>query len=211
MDFQRAVPPGTVTIVKVNNGDPSFTPRVTRSTISIAVMGDEPDGESAPPYIWERIGINDADWVEFTPDPPNEYSVPLQNQSNTLYRVSIAYRDAQGYTAVPITFGPYRLRIDIDDDDDGLIDIYYLEDLDKVRYQTDGTAYKESSTADEITAGCPRVGVEEVCNGYELRRDLDFASTQSYINAATNKSKWTVDNFETNDGTDTGWDPIRKS
>ena len=189
----------TVTIVKVNNGDPSFIPRVTISTISIMVIGDEADGNGVSSYIWEQRSIDDTDWKEISDATMDSY-MPLQAAGDTRYRVRVHYTDAQGYSSNE-TLGPFR--IDIDDDDDGLIDIYYLEDLDKVRYQLDGSGYKESGTADKITVGCRA----NTCIGYELRRDLDFSTTQSYINVE-NKIAWTVDNFETNDGTDTGWDPI---
>ena len=71
-----------------------------------------------------------------------------------------------------------------------LIDIYYLEDLDNVRHQMDGSGYTING-ASKITRGCPN----GICGGYELSRDLDFATTQSYINAAENKGEWTVDDF----------------
>ena len=190
----------TVTIVKVNNSDPSFTSRVTTSTISIMALGDELDGESMTEYIWEQRGVGDTGWKEID-NMSNTYTVLPEATGDIFYRVSIVYSDAQGYIA-GMTFGPYRLRIDIDDDDDGLIDIYYLEDLDKVRYQLDGSGYKENGRADKITAGCP----DNICIGYELRTDLDFATTRSYVDALTNKSEWTVDNFDT--VSDTGWVPI---
>ena len=40
------------------------------------------------------------------------------------------------------TIGP--LRVDIDVDNDGLIEIYYLEDLDAIRYRLDGEAIKQT-------------------------------------------------------------------
>ena len=187
-----------VTVMKINNGNPSFTPTVTEATISIAA-GDDPDGNGTPEYTWEQRGIDDADWEEIPDSILNTYSVPLQAKANSRYRVRVNYTDAQGYSFNE-TLGPFRT--DIDDDDDGLIDIYYLEDLDTMRYQTDGSGYKESSTAAKITLGC-LIGT---CIGYELRRDLDFAITQSYVDAVTNKDEWTVANF--NDPDDTGWNPI---
>ena len=65
---------------------------------------------------------------------------------------------------------------DIDQDDDGLIDICDLEGLDAIRYQLDGTGYRASASADIITAGCPN----DRCRGYELMRDLDFLDANSY-------------------------------
>ena len=94
---------------------------------------------------------------------------------------------------------------DIDADDDGLIEICYLEDLNAIRYQLDGSGYQTSATATKITNGCAEGGAE-VCIGYELMRDLDFAANDSYVNAASNRAAWTVDNF--NNANDDGWDPI---
>ena len=94
---------------------------------------------------------------------------------------------------------------DIDVDDDGLIEICYLEDLNAIRYQLDGSGYKISAEATKITNGCAEGGAA-VCIGYELMRDLDFATTQSYVNVATNRAAWTVDSFDT--ANDFGWAPI---
>ena len=85
---------------------------------------------------------------------------------------------------------------DIDIDDDGLIEIYYLEDLDAVRRQPDGSGLQLSGV--EITTGCPTNG----CNGYELMRHLDFNNNASYRNASANRNRWT---------TGSGWQPIGTS
>ena len=90
-----------------------------------------------------------------------------------------------------------RLRTDIDADNDGLIEIYYLEDLDAIRYQMNGTGYRANTTATRITIGCPSTG----CNGYELARNLDFEDNASYLSIA-NKERWT---------TGAGWLPIGDS
>ena len=182
-------------IMKVNNGEPSLTPTVTTSTISIAA-GDDPDGADSISYAWDQRGIDDASWQELGATM-NTYSVPSQAAVTTYYRVQVRHTDAQGYILNEI-LGPFRT--DIDDDDNGLIDIYYLEDLDNVRHQTDGSGYTTEEAA-KITLGCPA----DTCDGYELRRDLDFATTQSYLNVE-NKVAWTVDDFSMS--ADTGWNPI---
>ena len=43
---------------------------------------------------------------------------------------------------------------DVDDDNDGLIEIHSVRDLNRMRYQLDGRGYKESDTAELITRGC---------------------------------------------------------
>ena len=75
---------------------------------------------------------------------------------------------------------------DIDQDNDGLIELCDLDALDAVRYQLDGSGYRESFDAVKITVGCPRSG----CNGYELRKDLDFNADDSYRDLS-HKAAWT--------------------
>ena len=77
---------------------------------------------------------------------------------------------------------------DIDNDNDGLIELCYLENVDAIRNNTGGTG----SSSD----GCPSSG----CNGYELVRDLDFTEKGSYSLPANKKRKgWT---------TGSGWEQI---
>ena len=83
---------------------------------------------------------------------------------------------------------------DIDQDGDGLIELCDVDALDAVRYQLDGSGYRESFDAVKVTAGCPQNG----CNGYELRKDLDFNADDSYRDL-TNKATWT---------SGSGWLPI---
>ena len=79
---------------------------------------------------------------------------------------------------------------DIDNDDDGLIELCYLEDLNAIRHQLKGSAYQSTAAAPVLTVGCGgRLGE---CFGYELVRDLDFNEDDSYRNATENKSKWTT-------------------
>ncbi len=193
----------TVVIEKVDNGARLFMTTVTTSEINIATVADDPDGngDGTVDYSWELRSIDDDDWMS-TSIVSNRYTVPAQDASSFRYRVRVSYTDAQGYDFDRL-FGPYRA--DIDDDDDGLIDIYYLEDLDAVRYQTDGSGYTTSTATVKITRGCRPIDNIETCSGYELRRDLDFATTRSYVNAARHRGEWTVDNFAT--GSD-GWQPI---
>ena len=91
-------------------------------------------------------------------------------------------------------------RVDIDQDGDGLIEIYDLEGLNEIRYQLDGSGYRASAYATKITRGCPATG----CRGYELMKDLDFNTDDSYRSAASNKTAWTDPNAA-------GWQPIGNS
>ena len=95
--------------------------------------------------------------------------------------------------------------MDIDDDNNGLIEICYLEDLNAIRFVPDGSGYKSDAMATTNTTGCPADG----CNGYELARDLDFKTNTSYRYETVNKAAWTVDNYD--DSEDNGWQPIGNS
>ena len=61
---------------------------------------------------------------------------------------------------------------DIDDDNDGLIEIITPQQLSNIRHALNGTGYRETATADLNTAGCPAEG----CRGYELVRHIDLAN-----------------------------------
>ncbi len=83
-----------------------------------------------------------------------------------------------------------------DPDDDGLIEILYIEQLDAVRHDLNGDgipdnpddngAYYEAFDRTALEAACA-----EPCGGYELARDLDFKDPDSYVS-----------------GTDRGWLPV---
>ena len=79
----------------------------------------------------------------------------------------------------------YEFSGDVDRDDDGLIEIDNLEGLNEMRYQLDGTGYRESEEALKVAVGCPNNG----CRGYELTRDLDFTDDDSYSSKA-NRIIW---------------------
>ncbi len=76
--------------------------------------------------------------------------------------------------------------IDYDKDDDGLIEIEYLEQLNAISWDLDGDgvannainaqAYNAEFSGGSAWAGCSLGG----CSGYELTRDLDFNDPDSY-------------------------------
>ena len=74
-----------------------------------------------------------------------------------------------------------------DTDGDKLIEINYLEQLDAIRYATEGDGWAdEIRNTDQYDAAFPATGNQLVCNegciGYELARSLDFDSAASYAN-----------------------------
>ncbi len=90
--------------------------------------------------------------------------------------------------------------IDYDKDDDGLIEIAYLEQLDAVRYDLDGDGEPDedddgASNADAYTAAFPNAAADMGCrflgcNGYELTQSLDFKNPVSYTSNTVNRD-WT--------------------
>ena len=83
---------------------------------------------------------------------------------------------------------------DVDDDNDGLIEINNLEELDDIRHNLAGTSYKINDTDTGNMNGAPESGLK----GYELVRDLDFNDPASYASEMVN-IVWT---------TGSGWLPI---
>ena len=100
---------------------------------------------------------------------------------------------------------------DYDTDDDGLIEVSWLEQLDAVRYDSNGDgaadnsgmypyadAYDSAFRYPRTNMGCP---ADTGCAGYELAKDLDFQDPASY-RSATTSVPWT-------DTGRLGWIPIR--
>ena len=90
-----------------------------------------------------------------------------------------------------------------DMDNDGLIEIEWLEQLNAVRWDLDGDGVvDDESNADAFSAAfqdaAEGMGCENGCQGYELTRNLNFRSAGSYASGAMN-DKWTSGN---------GWLPI---
>ncbi|MBC6414129.1 MAG: cadherin-like beta sandwich domain-containing protein, partial [Chromatiales bacterium] len=81
---------------------------------------------------------------------------------------------------------------DIDNDNDGLIEMCYLEDVNAIRYQLDGSGSRPSRGAILVTTGCGGGADNNTCIGYELVRDLDFNDDASYRQASTNQPRWTA-------------------
>ena len=78
-------------------------------------------------------------------------------------------------------------EIDVDDDNDGLIEIATETEFNNVRLNLEGTGYKDSGTfndgLDGNTTGCPNAGTG--CNGYELVADIDLSGTWTPIGTFT--------------------------
>ena len=165
------------------------------------------DGGFSDTYIqWQRRRSDTDSWVNVASG--SSYTIP--NEGDYQYRALAIYEDNQGYRQ--------RLEseiinyLDIDDDNDGLIEIRYLEELDAIRHQPNGTGYKASASASRITTGCPLVRGAERCRGYELVRDLDFNNDGSYRTAdpaarTVLRNRWTVSDSNFTDASDSAWQP----
>ncbi len=93
------------------------------------------------------------------------------------------------------------LTEDVDDDNNGLIEIHTLDDLARLRDDLNGDG-ADDGPIPEITSvgsmGCPDDD-DGGCVGYELTRSLNFSDADSYAAGSGNQVVWT---------TGSGWQPI---
>ena len=86
--------------------------------------------------------------------------------------------------------------VDVDDDNDGLIEVHNLDMFNNIRHNADGTSYKMTSSGADDQSGAP-TDVTVNCTtdddgdglylcGYELVGDLDFAIDASYESLSVN-------------------------
>ena len=184
-----------LTIDKANNDTPLRNPIWVEDGVSLVAMEDITDLDGNPSdndfrYEWQRKAIDADQWMDIldATSRSNTYTPPAEYPITFNYRVGIRYTDGQGYSNIAYSSPtPANYRPDIDIDDNGLIEVYYLEDLDAIRYQTDGSGYRASSmVAVKITTGCP----SDQCSGYEITRHLDFSNDTHYRDIS-NKATWT--------------------
>ena len=191
-DIQIIEHPLALTVRKVDNGDDfSLSSEVSPSRLSVMFADTDADGEGIVSYQWQQLALG-GEWSNIVAATTATYYLPADTDGSIRYRVNVQHTDGQGYIN-NYQQGPFRTG-DIDDDDDGLIEIYYLEDVDTMRYQLDGSGYKMSMSASASMHGCPDLG----CSGYELMRYLDFNNAIDY-SAISNSAVWT---------TGTSWQPI---
>ncbi len=190
-------------VAKRNNGEPQLDLNIIGSQFGINPIVDDPDGVGRFTYRWQRRDEGDSDWIDVSDN--YSYTAPVDGPNTIRYRVIINHVDGQEYSET-YSIGPFPYLSDADndpdDDPDKLIDIYYLEDLNAIRYGLDGSDYSVNHPSN-INVYRNFTGCSDGCIGYELLRDLDFNTTQSYIDAATARDQWTVDDFS--NASDTGW------
>ncbi len=107
--------------------------------------------------------------------------------------------------------------VDVDNDNDGLIDINTLAELHNMRYNLDGTSYKTSGTDGGSTAGAPTAPTSNCTTatdgvylcGYELLQNLDFDLDNDGSTVEADGSLDDDDDaapyFVVSDG---GWEPV---
>ena len=187
----------TFVVEKVNNGSISIGQptlvgsQLTAPEIDLSSDPDKGVQESSVRYKW----WHGDDHIEGATS--RTYTLGDVTGGEGHY-VQISYTDGQGYCygedCTEKAINSEAIRGDIDVDDNGLIEIKYIDDLDAIRYVMDGSGYKRDMTAITSTVGCAEGG----CKGYELIRDLDFKDGDSYRNGEIR-----------NDLTkDEGWKPI---
>ena len=165
---------------------------VSRSRFSVILEPaiPDPDGGSFS-YQWQQQAPGSR-WTNIPAATTATYSLPADADGSIRYRVIMWHTDGGDYITDYPTLGPFKASVD--DDGDGLIDIYALEDLNAIRHQLNGRAYKANENIDPLMLGCPVTG----CKGYELMQSLDFNADASYY-TTSNKAIWT---------TGEGWQPI---
>ena len=115
------------------------------------------------------------------------------------------------------TAGKLFTDLDIDEDDNGLIEVHDLDMFSNIRHNAAGTSYKTADSATGDTEGASMSSTVHCATdddtdglylcGYELMRDLDFAKGESYANGTVNKD-WRPDKTNPDSATNAGFDGI---
>ena len=101
---------------------------------------------------------------------------------------------------------------DVDDNNNGLIEIHDLDMFNHIQYSLAGTSYKTGADAEDNRDGAPDKATDDctaatnsiyLC-GYELMRDLDFAEGESYADGSVN-TDWRPDDDDTSSATNAGF------
>ena len=138
------------------------------------------------------IRINDIEVVN-----GNAHTISLQQGSNTI-TISVIGEDGSIKTYNIIVLR--AASVNYDTDGDNLIEINSLEQLNAIRYDTngDGISDRSSDFEDYLRVYPGLSGCSNICVGYELVDNLDFQDNASYQDIA-NQSRWISGE---------GWQPI---
>ena len=183
-------------------GQPAdFDASVGRS--QVALSWDDPGDPTITKYQYRQSADG---WQSWSPDWTDVSNSDKGTTSHMVSGLTIgtehtfsvrAVNDAGSGSAASITITPGE---DLDDDDDGLIQVSNEAQLNALRWDLDGdgsstdAGYATAFSTARTGMGCPESG----CIGYELTTDLDFDTNgDGVVDSADNY--W-------NDGA--GWEPI---
>ena len=109
---------------------------------------------------------------------------------------------------------------DVDDDNDGLIEIHNLDMLHNIRHNLAGTSYDDGAGNGGDTTGAPMDMTDNCATatdgvylcGYELTRDLDFEVEADYASGSMyyrdEEQQWRANNSDPDMADNTGWPGI---
>ena len=130
----------------------------------------------------------------------------LVSSINDQHQITLGASDGSLLSTALVTIKV--LNVDVDDDDDGLIEIYNLTLLHNLRHDLAGTSYKTNGSDPGNTNGCAAGG----CEGYELTKSLNFDADGDGSTWSNSGGNYTLDGgdehplyFDVSDG---GWEPI---
>ncbi len=113
---------------------------------------------------------------------------------------ALSHENPSGWTSANGVQAAAWQRMDYDTDDDGLIEINYLDQLNAMRWDEDGDGAGGGSDYDAaFPDAAPGMGCPSGCTGYELEADLNF-DTNGRVGADSGDDYW-------NGGR--GWAPFR--
>ena len=167
--------------------DHSYRYYTTSVNFNVSTLRITPTAETN-----NTVRINDIEVVN-----GNAHTISLRQGSNT---ITISVIGADGSIK---TYNIIVLRaasVNYDTDGDNLIEINTLEQLNAIRYDTngDGISDRSSDFEDYLRVYPGLSGCSNICVGYELVDNLDFQDNASYQDIA-NQSRWISSE---------GWQPI---
>ena len=189
--------------IKAAPGSPSGLKAAPKSSQTVELSWDDPGDESITKYQYRKSENGGVSWL---PDWSDIASSDKDTNSHMVSGLTIgtehtfsvrAVNDAGSGSAASITITPGE---DLDDDDEGLIEVSNLAQLNAIRWDLDGdgsssvAGYAAAFPTARTGMGCPESG----CIGYELTTDLDFDTNGDGV----------VDSSDDYWNAGAGWEPI---
>ena len=182
----------------INSISPNQVSVAIGKITNVTVIASDPDPDDTPSFSLLNNNLdfinlvdlrNGTATINITPLDPKtsmhvgQHIITVKASSGGLsaetnFTLTITESDSDGDGTVD--------SLDVDDDNDGLIEINSLDELHNIRYNLAGSSYKTSAADPGNTRGAPGSSLK----GYELTRDLDFNDPTSYESNEIN-SAWT--------------------